>query len=116
MHETDLAQRILTLFFDFVARDIGPDDRTPEILAAWVDGAAHLAVIYRSSFDPDLVLGLRRFFDADLGIDARSGAAEIQESISEPLGDGINFVRADAEGVLWSGDLDDDLPHAPSRQ
>ncbi|MBO0983138.1 hypothetical protein [Rathayibacter sp. SD072] len=107
---------ILTLFFEFVSQDIGPDARTPEILAAWVDGPAHVAVIYRSSFEPGLVLGLRRFFGADSGMDARSGAAEIQESVSEPLGDGVHFVRPDGEGVLWSGDLDDELPNAPRRR
>ncbi|MCM6761734.1 hypothetical protein NB037_04805 [Rathayibacter sp. ZW T2_19] len=116
MPQTDLAQDVLTLFLDFVARDIGPDARTPEIVAAWVDGPAHVAVIYRSSFQPGLVLRLRRFFDADLRIDARFGAVEIQESISEPLGDGVDFVRADGNGVLWLGDLDEELPEAPSRR
>ena len=90
------------------------EGRTVQVLDAWTEDGVAFCVVYRYPYF-DGVLGIRCTVDQDMVGDTPTDPAEFGRevadfSIGEPLGTVAKYLRPDASGVHWWGDLDEDLP------
>jgi hypothetical protein len=98
---------------------------------SWTDGPDAFCVVYRPPFDSQRRVGLRRYrldaiesgkyelgdmvpsYDVGSPLDPDPvwfGRAVADFDIGEPMGNLINVLRVDDEGVGWWGSLGDVLP------
>ncbi len=108
---------------------------------AWTDGSDGFCVVYTPPFDPDRLVGLRRWqgdtdvhmlygLHANLYLDRAMspayqpgpdnipdpvafGVAVAAFDIGEPLGNDVYLLRAAQDGVGWWGSLGPELPSSP---
>jgi hypothetical protein len=126
------ADRALLACLEHLAVSTTTEAREVVVERAWVDGPDAFVVIYQPPYDRGRLVGLRRNrSDADapesewkLGDMSPTpyisdpaapdpvafGKTVADFDIGEPMGNGVNILRADDDGVEWWGNLGEHLP------
>jgi hypothetical protein len=96
------------------------EGKSVEVLAAWLEGAAALCVVYQYPYYEG-VLGRRQAFATDMYgeplSDPESYGRDVADyQIGEPLGTAVGWLRVDDHGVRWLGIPGDEFPELPTSQ